>query len=238
MAKTPGTIMPANIPNAADVSEILRSKWAWFVGIGILLLLLGGIALGNLVLATVASVLFIGMLMLLGGIIEIVHAFGVTGWKSHLFWALSGLLYAAAGIVAFMNPILASTVLTFLLAAALLATGLVRIWSGYEARHNTTGWGWIVATGVLTALVGIVIALGWPVNSLWVLGAFLAIDLIFQGWSFIAFGLGLKGFGNPAPLAAAVSAPAPAVRKTSRAKPAARAKTTTSRARTTASKAK
>lgn len=201
MATTPRKTSQATIQEAANVSAMLHDKWAWFAGIGVLLLIIGGLALSNLVVATVASVYFIGMLMLLGGIIEIIHAFGVQGWKSFLLWFLSGVLYALAGVVAFMNPILASAVLTFLLAAALLAVGCLRIWTGYETRHTTTGWGWIVATGVLTALAGLIIALGWPVNSLWILGAFLAIDLIFQGWSFIAFGWGLKHFVPTAPSA-------------------------------------
>ncbi|TIW77669.1 MAG: HdeD family acid-resistance protein, partial [Mesorhizobium sp.] len=51
---------------------------------------------------------------------------------------------------------------------------------------------WIVAAGVISVLAGLIIAMGWPVNSLWVLGLFLAIDLIFQGWTFIAVGLALK----------------------------------------------
>jgi uncharacterized membrane protein HdeD (DUF308 family) len=224
MAKATKPVLQPGFPNMPDMAELpdaVRSKWSWFIGIGILLLLLGGLALGNLVVATVASVLFIGMLMLLGGIIEIVHSFGVQNWKSFLFWLLSGLLYAAAGIVAFMNPILASTVLTFLLAAALLAIGIIRIWTGYQSRHST-GWSWIVASGVVTALLGIVIALGWPINSLWVLGAFLAIDLIFQGWSFIAFGWGLKHFDTPPTVAAAAPRVAAAAPKAParRAKPA------------------
>ncbi|PRD43302.1 hypothetical protein C5748_11330 [Phyllobacterium phragmitis] len=203
MATAPQQISQVKIPAE------LRSKWGWFVGIGVLLLILGGIALGNLFIATVASVYFIGMLMLIGGIIEIIHAFGVKDWKSFLFWALSGLLYAAAGVVAFINPILASAVLTFLLAAALIATGLLRAWSGVQSKP-AKGWGWLVAAGVLTALAGIVIALGWPVNSLWILGAFLAIDLIFQGWAFIAFGLGIKTAGGTVPSKPAKTGPAKA----------------------------
>jgi uncharacterized membrane protein HdeD (DUF308 family) len=54
------------------------------------------------------------------------------------------------------------------------------------------GWGWLLAAGIITILLGLMIAMGWPVNSLWVLGLFLAIDLVFQGWSFIAIGLALK----------------------------------------------
>jgi len=169
----------------------LSSKWGWFVALGVALLILGGIAFGNLVLATVVSVYYVGLMMLIGGVMEILHAFGVKTWGSFFFWLLSGLLYTAAGIVAFVNPVLAAGVLTFLLAAALLGSGAFRIWLGFKSKPSA-GWGWIVAGGVVTLLLGLIIAMQWPVNSLFILGLFLAIDLIFQGWSFIAFGLGIK----------------------------------------------
>ena len=62
----------------------------------------------------------------------------------------------------------------------------------FRSKHAEQGWGWIVAAGLISVLAGLIIAMGWPVNSLWVLGLFLAIDLIFQGWTFIAVGLALK----------------------------------------------
>ncbi len=171
--------------------EETRAKWGWFVALGVLLLIFGGIAFGNLLIATVASVYLVGWLMLFSGVIEIIHAFGVKSWGRFFYWLLSGLLYAVAGFFAFYNPLLASAVLTFLLAVALVAAGLLRLWVGWEHRAEK-GSGWIIAAGIVTLLVGILIALRWPANSLWVLGLFLAIDLIFQGWTFIAFGLALK----------------------------------------------
>ncbi|MFQ3715585.1 HdeD family acid-resistance protein [Brucella melitensis] len=169
----------------------LSSKWGWFVALGVALLILGGIAFGNLFLATVVSVYYVGLMMLIAGIIEIIHAFGVKTWGRLFFWLLSGLLYTAAGIVTFINPVLAAGVLTFLLAAALIGSGAFRIWLGFKSKPSQ-GWGWIVAAGAVTLLLGFIIAIQWPVNSLFILGLFLAIDLIFQGWSFIAFGLGIK----------------------------------------------
>jgi uncharacterized membrane protein HdeD (DUF308 family) len=168
-----------------------RDKWGWFVALGVLLLVFGGIAFGNLFIATVASVYLVGWLMLFAGAVEIVHAFGVKSWGRFFYWLLSGLLYAVAGFFAFYNPVLASAVLTFLLAVALIAAGLLRAWVGYQ-HWTAKGSGWIVTAGVVTALAGLLIAMQWPVNSLWVLGLFLAIDLVFQGWTFIAFGLALK----------------------------------------------
>ena len=81
--------------------------------------------------------------------------------------------------------------LTFLLAVALVASGALRAWVGYSHRP-ANGWSWVVAAGLISVLAGLTIAMGWPVNSLWVLGLFLAVDLIFQGWTFIAVGLALK----------------------------------------------
>ena len=144
------------------ISE-LRQKWGWFVALGILMLIAGLIALGNLFLATVVSVYYVGALMLVGGVVQIIHAFGVKSWGRFVWWLLSGLLYTAAGIIAFVNPILASSVLTLLLAAALLVAGAIRIWVGLENRPNKN-WGWVVAGGVVTALAGLVIAAHWPVT--------------------------------------------------------------------------
>lgn len=169
----------------------LRGKWGWFMALGVLLVAAGFIAAINLFAATIVSVYYVGALMLVGGIVQIIHAFGVRNWGGVAWWLLSGILYAAAGVVTFMNPLLASAILTLLIAATLLASGILRAWVGFQSRPGQ-GWGWIVAGGVITALAGIVIALGWPVNSLFILGIFLAFDLMFQGWGFIAFGLALR----------------------------------------------
>ncbi|ALA19296.1 MULTISPECIES: HdeD family acid-resistance protein [unclassified Chelatococcus] len=177
-------------PLGMAVGEV-RAKWGWFVALGVGLLVFGGIAFAHLFVATVATVYYVGALMLVGGIIEIVHAFGVKTWGRFFYWLASGLIYAVAGFFAFYNPLLASGVLTLLLAVSLIVAGLIRMWVGFNARPEK-GWGWIVAAGLLTLLTGLIIAAGWPVNSLWVLGLLLAIDLIFQGWAFIAFGLALK----------------------------------------------
>jgi uncharacterized membrane protein HdeD (DUF308 family) len=152
---------------------------------------LGLLAFANLVMATVVSVLYVGVLMLIGAVAQIIHAFRVKRWGGFFFWLLSGLLYGAAGILAFYNPVLAAAALTLLLAAALIASGILRIVSSFRLRPET-GWGWLLASGVITLIAGIVVAIGWPVNTLWLLGLVLAIDLTFQGVAAIAFGLALK----------------------------------------------
>ncbi|EUB95416.1 protein of unknown function DUF308 membrane [Rhizobium sp. CF080] len=176
--------------DAPSVSTV-RDKWGWFLALGILLLVFGFIALANLFVATVASVFYIGMMMLVGGVAYLVHAFQVKGWDHILFWAASGILYTIAGLLAFWNPALTAVIVTFFMAVALIVAGLFRIWVGFKMRPMR-GSGWVIFGGVISALAGLVIALGWPVNSLWILGLFLAIDLTMQGWALIAVALAAK----------------------------------------------
>lgn len=169
----------------------LKAKWGWFLALGLVLLTFGVIALGNLLVATVASVFYVGVMMLMGGALQLIHAFQVKGWGNAVFWVLSGLLYAVAGVIAFQNPDLTAAVLTLLMAISLVVAGVFRIFFGFRLKP-AKGWGWIAAAGVVTALAGLVIAAGWPVNSLWVLGLFLAIDLIMQGWALIALSFAIR----------------------------------------------
>lgn len=115
-------------PGMNPLSEV-RAKWGWFVALGVVLLVFGGIAASNLFMATVASVYYVGMLMIVGGAVHLAHAFQVKAWRETISWALSALLYLAAGVLAFVNPVLTSAVLTLLMAAALLVAGVFRIFA-------------------------------------------------------------------------------------------------------------
>jgi uncharacterized membrane protein HdeD (DUF308 family) len=169
----------------------ITGKWGWFVALGIGELILGGVASVNLMAASLASVLVIGATMVAGGIFQIVHAFSVRGLRGFLFWLLAGIVYAAAGAIILYDPALASLTLSLVVCAFLIAAGAMRTWAGFHMRP-AAGWRWIVAAGVLTFCVGIILVAAWPGISLWLLGAMLVVDLVFQGWGLIAFGLALK----------------------------------------------
>ena len=89
-----------------------------------------------------------------------------------------------------MDPLLAAGVLTLLLGAALLATGVVRIFIGFQMQAGP--WGWVVVSGVVTTLLGVLILAHWPVSSLYVLGTFLGIDLLLAGLGWINIGLAIR----------------------------------------------
>ena len=169
----------------------ITGKWGWFVALGVGELILGGVASANLIAASLASVLVIGAAMAVAGIFQIVHAFSMHGLRGFLFWLLAGIVYAAAGAIILYDPVLASLTLSLVVCAFLIAAGAMRIWAGFHMRP-AAGWRWIVAAGVLTFCVGIILVAAWPGIGLWLLGAMLVVDLVFQGWGLIAFGLALK----------------------------------------------
>ena len=169
----------------------ITGKWGWFVALGIGELIIGGVASANLMAANLASVLVIGAAMMVAGILQIVHAFSARGLRGFLFWALAGVVYAAAGAVVLYDPLFASLTLALTAGLFLVAAGVMRIWAGFHARP-IAGSGWVVAAGVVTFCVGVVVIAAWPTIGLWLLGAMLVVDLIFQGWSLILFGLALR----------------------------------------------
>src|SRR5690242_2011809 len=83
----------------------------------------GFIALGSVMMATVASVYVVGIMMVIAGVAEVINAFQVKTWGRFLFWLLLGALYIVGGFAAFANPLLAAAFLTLILAFALIVSG-------------------------------------------------------------------------------------------------------------------
>jgi uncharacterized membrane protein HdeD (DUF308 family) len=180
----------------------LRAKWGWIVALGIVYVIAGFIALGSIVMATVASVLIVGIMMIVAGVAEIINAFQCKGWGRFLVWVLLGALYIVAGFVAFENPLLAAAVLTLLLGASLVASGIVRIFLAFSMKREQP-WIWVLLSSVITLLLGLSILAHWPISSVYVLGIFLGIDLVMAGAGWIGLGLALHRRGEPAEVAKA-----------------------------------
>ena len=179
-----------NLRMTPDVAP-LRAKWGWVVALGVVYLIAGFIALGSVVMATVASVLVVGVMMIIAGIAEVMSAFKVKSWGRFLLWSLLGLLYIVAGFVTFENPLLAAALLTLMLGALLVASGVVRIILAFSMKQETP-WLLVLLSAVITLLLGLLILAHWPVSGLYILGLFLGIDLVMAGVGWIGLGLGLR----------------------------------------------
>lgn len=163
-----------------------RKNWGWFFALGVMFLTLGAIAAGNLFYSTIAAVLYAGVFMMLAGALQLLHAFRIRSWGGFFLWFASGALYTGAGAATLVNPGFASVILTLLLALLTIMSGASRLVLGWRARQ-TKAWGWLVASGGVTTVAGLVFLLGWPINSVWLLGLLLTLDLMFQGVMLIGF---------------------------------------------------
>ena len=168
----------------------LRNRWSWFVAFGLAVALLGFVSLGLVGLATLASVYLIAIFMIVIGGGEIMIGVNAHRWSNRITVVLLGLLYLVAGSFAIANPVAGAVGLTLMLGAAMLATGILRL---YFATRLPEGPKWLIgAAGAATILVGVLILAGWPENSAYVLGIFLGLDMIMYGASWLSFGLFLR----------------------------------------------
>lgn len=170
----------------------IRKSWVWFVAIGVLVTLCGAFVAGNLLMGTLASMFLLGSLMFVGGVFQIAAAFQVRAVKSlFLTWLISGILFLLACFFAFAWPFKTAAILTFLIAIALGASGIVRLIAGIQAR-GLNGWVWFVVSGLLGIIAAIFISANIMAWALILPGVFLACDLLFQGISMILFGINVK----------------------------------------------
>jgi uncharacterized membrane protein HdeD (DUF308 family) len=187
-------IMPGRTNNTVDQAlfpDVLTAEPPlspiWLVIFGTILVALGAIAVFSIVTATIISVYFVAGSMVAAGSAEI-----VLGWRSRssakrTTWMLLGVLYVVAGVFAFLNPFLAAGALTFLMGASLIGAGITRLILSFQLRSGIRWW-WVALSAVVTTLLGIMILMQWPVSSLYMLGIFLSIDLIFTGLCWIMIG--------------------------------------------------
>jgi len=170
--------------------EPLEAKWASITAFGVLLVVLGFAALAFSLVSTIATVTLNGVLFLIAGAAEIAIGMYSRTWGLFFLWVIGGVFYLAAGLICIVNPVLASVVLTLVLGAGLLAAGVVRLVLAFRLPPVQPRLLIFVAATV-TILLGLVIVTHWPMDSVYVLGTLLGVDLLFHGAGWVSFALGL-----------------------------------------------
>ncbi len=176
----------------AKFQELVREHHKWFLVLGIVWIILGSAAIILPNIASIAVELMVGWLLLFGGAAALIHAFRCKGWKSAALSVISGLLYLAAGIILLLFPLQGVLTLTLLLVVFFVVEGILRCVIAFQTRP-AEGWGWLLAGGVATVVVGLLIWGGYPSSSAWAIGLLVGIQLIFSGWAMIAVANAAKG---------------------------------------------
>lgn len=172
-------------------SRRLAAKWGWFVALGIVMIFAGACALGDTVLVTLLSVIFIGTVMVVSGVFQIIHAFANKGWGAFLFALACGALYVVGGFLIMREPVRGSILLTILLLFALAISGILRI--GMAVRHrDVRGWWLLLLGGLISIGLAVILYLSLPWSGLWVLGTLIGVELLVQGITWTSLGFTLR----------------------------------------------
>ena len=155
------------------------------MGFGILSLVLGVMGTFMSVAVTMASIVVFGMLLIIAGVIFFIDSFSAPEWKGRLLGLLISLLYVAGGIVMVIYPTGSAVWFTLFIAAFLIVIGATRIFMGFKIKDIVKAWGWMVFGGMLSIVLGIMIYAQWPFSGLWVIGLFISIEMIIQGFNAI-----------------------------------------------------
>ena len=166
----------------------LRTANGLLLALAIVQIIVGCLALSFSFAATIASVVVLGALLLIASAVEMAAAIVARNLKGFFLFLLVGILYTVAGFLCLVHPLAAAEALTLMLAAAFLVAGTFRI--VVSAIERFPSWGWVCLHGIVTTLLGFAIAAEWPWSGLWVIGAFVGIDLIANGamWAVLASG--------------------------------------------------
>ena len=168
----------------------VRRHWVLFLIEGIVLVILGILALLAPVIASVAATVLFGWLLLLSGVIGLVTTFRARNAPGFWWSLLSAVIGIVAGVLLLGWPLLGTLSLTAVLIAFLLAEGVVSILYALEHRNALSGrWGWMLASGIIDVGLGVLLAIGLPGTAMWALGLLLGINLIFGGWALIFMAL-------------------------------------------------
>ncbi|MCA1299968.1 HdeD family acid-resistance protein [Stappia indica] len=178
-----------------SVTQTVREKWGWFLALGIMLVI-GGMLMITLPLASsIAVTLVIAAVFVVGGILQIWHAFSVSGWGGFIWDIATGAIALVGGIAVYFNPVVGAAALTLVVAAVLLAQGIAQVLLSLKIRPHD-GWGWVLAAGIISAIAGLCIWFEFPTSAVWALGVLAGASVLFNGWSFIAIALAARAAGK------------------------------------------
>jgi uncharacterized membrane protein HdeD (DUF308 family) len=182
--------MTFNNPDLSNMQRAVRdafgAHWRLMMFQGVVMIILGVLAVAAPVIATIAIDIYVGWLFLFSGVIGLIALFSSHHIPAFLWTLITAALSIALGILLIWKPVEGALSLTFVLTAFFLVEGVFQIATSLVYRDSLPGtWGWMLASGVSDLLLVAIIVLGWPATGVWVLGLLVGINLFMSGWAIV-----------------------------------------------------
>jgi uncharacterized membrane protein HdeD (DUF308 family) len=183
-----------NIPEIQRaVSKSLHEHWKLYLFEGIVLVILGFAAIVLPPLATLALTILFGWLFLLSGIVGLITTFMMRHAPGFWWSLISAALAVIVGGLLLARPITGAVSLTIVLVAFFLIEGIASIMFAFDHKRELTGqWGWMLASGIVDLILGVIIFAGLPGTAAWALGLLLGINMLFGGSALISMALAAR----------------------------------------------
>ncbi len=172
--------------------NVMQETRGWFMGAGIILILLGVAAISMPLAASIAIEILFGWIFVISGVVTIVHSFRALNSGKCIFRLLGGIFYLAVGIMFLVYPMQGVLTLTLLLAILFTFEGVMKMAVAVKLRP-VSNWGWMLASGIAALILAAIIFSGYPGDVTWVLGLLVGINLVFSGWTMLMLSAVPKG---------------------------------------------
>ena len=165
----------------------LKRNANWFSFFGVIVTILGIKGLGMVVSLTLTSMIYFGVLLLVRGGVELLAAYRSREWAGFFFHLISASIGAVAGLVMVTRPAMAAETITLFIGTLFMVEGMMLIFAGLIYRFPS--WGWMLANGLITFILGLMLWQEFPFSGLWFIGTLIAFEIITTGVSYVALGL-------------------------------------------------
>jgi uncharacterized membrane protein HdeD (DUF308 family) len=191
------TVNPTLIEMQRTISETLRSHWRLFVFQGVIMIILGVLAVAAPAWATIAVDIYVGWLFAFSGVIGLVAMFSAGSVPGFLWTFVTALLSVAVGGLLLWKPAEGVLSLTVVLTAFFIVEGVFQAVAAVIYRDGMPGsWGWLLLSGLADLALAAIIIMGWPGSG--VLGLLVGINLLTSGWAVVMVALGAREMAEQA----------------------------------------
>jgi uncharacterized membrane protein HdeD (DUF308 family) len=174
----------------ATVGKSLNAHWRLFLAEGIILLVLGILAVVLPPVATIAVEIIVGWLLLVSGIVGLIATLRMRQAPGFLWSLLSAILGIVAGVVLLWWPLSGAVSLTLILSVFLVIEGITSILFALEHKRELSGrWGMMLFSGIVDLALAGLIFIGLPGTAAWAIGLLIGVNLVFGGSALIAMAL-------------------------------------------------
>jgi uncharacterized membrane protein HdeD (DUF308 family) len=170
--------------SSSTMPAVVGEHRVWFTILGVVLVIIGVLAIAFPLFTTIVAKTFLGWLLLIGGIMQVVHAFYTQKWSEFIFNALIGILYVIVGGWLAFFPFTGIITLTILLAALFVVEGVLEIGMAMRIRPRD-GWVWLLISGIIAIAAGVLVFAGLPNTADWAIGLLVGINILASGFSYI-----------------------------------------------------